>query len=573
MRSARARVLRQTGISILFCGFLLSQASGQARQPAQTISVNKKLALLDNDAGLVISLTIAQFQELHDLVVAAFPEEAGSLNLAAMGATAILGFHPFQTKAWKSIGFKPGARMLMQIGAIDRRAARKADRGKGVALWRTRIVVEASDVAKARSALSQIRFRQRSKLEDKDPIFDALLQTSGKAATQLKKKLRAAGVLLLAQPAPLPGLLLISQKGDLFVIDLLAPYGPSDLKWRWSNHQALLLKMVSRRRQLLPKDVPGAEALAEGSLGVWLRGDLVGEALAANELDTEAPRAMLRRRPSCEDFAELSRQSEFQALSLVASLRPDRLEADLRWHLSEESQLPELLRTEAAPLQSATKQPLRIGLNLARPGQLRGRPRPPVASAWDSLWSSTSSCGPASKVLALAFAWPQIGGLFLDELSALHPEAKTLITELGPSALAAYGDAKDQELIGEAWVRKPGDRIARKWLKSLFGHQRSSKKVTRWSRGNMRPYAISRETGSVIGAFLGRGRKEMKVSAIGKRGSAPSAIFELSAEPRRLHPDLLKHPLLEPLARWRSLSARLTLRGRTLHFLIDALKD
>jgi hypothetical protein len=196
-----------------------------------------------------------------------------------------------------------------------------------------------------------------------------------------------------------------------------------------------------------------------------------------------------------------------------------------------------------------------------------------VASAWDSLWSSARLCGPASKVLALAVAWPQIAGLFLDELSALHPEAQTLIDNLGSLGLAAYGKASEQELVAEAWVRSPGDLKARKWLKSLFGHERTNKKVTRWSRGKMRPYAIAKNAGSVIGAFLGPGTKDMTVKEVGKRGRTPGAILELQASPSLLRPDLLKHPLLKPLAAWKRLSADLKLRGRQLHFLIHAKKD
>jgi hypothetical protein len=567
--------LRWASIGITLCCLLLSQAFAQKRQPSpKAPSAERDLALLDSDAGLIISLKISQIQDLHDLVVDTFPKDRGSLNLAAMGATAMLGFHPFQSAAWSDKGFATDSRMLMQIGAIDRKAARKADRGKGVALWRTRILLRASDAGKARETLSRIRFRKASRLEDPpDKSFDELLGARGGAASKLKKKLRAAGVFLVAEPAPLPGLLLISQRGDLFVIEVLAPYGPSDLAWKWGDHQDLLVTMIQRKRQLLPSDVPGSEALSDGSFSVWLRGGLVGEALAANELDAEAPRSMLRRRPACEPFAQLARRSEFQALSLVGNFRPDAVLAELRWHLGEKSDLPSLLGTESAPLLRASKQPLRATVRLAQPGNFRGRKRAPVAAAWDSLWRQARLCGPASRVLALALAWPQIAGLFLDEVSALHPEASSLIDSLGSLQLAAFGEAKNQELLAEAWVQSPGDGHARKWLKALFGHERKGKKITRWSRGKMRPYAIDRPGGSVIGAFLGPGLADMKLDEEGRRGSIPESIFELRARPRDLRPELLQHPLLAPLAAWKGLSADLKLRGRTLHFLIHAKKD
>ena len=572
----------------LCCPHFALGVSAAPRQPlqakAQPSADQEALALLDADAGLVISVGLSQFQSFHELVVACFPEARGAINLASLGATAMLGFHPFLTNAWIEKGFDAQSKILVQVGAIDRPSANEVDRGRGTALWRTRIVLRAADTSKARAALSEVRFRERVRIEHKsDKSFGKILQLSDRASSKLMSKLQGAGVFLVAKPAPLPGLLIMSQRHDLFVIDLLAPYGPADASWRWGKQQALLLQMIERRPNLLGDNMPGARALLEAPIGLWLRPALAGEAIAASELDGLAANALLRRRPHCEPFAKLARQSEFRALSLRAELHARKLDLDLRWHLKPGSQLPELLSTESAPLLASANEALRAIVRLAHLGSLRTRKGAPVARTWDLLWDSAKLCGPGGKSLALAVAWPEIAGLFLDELSALHPQARVLIDSLGSVAISAHGGPEEQEIVAEAWIRRPGDQVAKGWLKSLFGHERRAREpgaqqrqgnaFLRWGRGRMRPYAIAQDAGSVVGAFLGPGHQNMALASSGTRQSTGSKIFELRAQPSALRPELLRHPLGTILASWRQLSAELALVKDQLRFTIALEKD
>lgn len=560
-------------------GLLLAPQSTLARpDPKQATSSRASddaIALLDGDAGLVVSVRVSQFERLLELAVESFPEARGSINLAAMGATAMLGFQPFQTASWVDRGFSAQSKILVQVGAINRSNARMVDRGKGATLWRTRIILRAADAKKARVSLSRIRFRQRagtdSQSSDKD--FAAMLDLDDRTAAKLKKKLQGAGVFFVAKPAPLPGLLLISQRKDLFVVDLLAAYGPSDAAWKWGDHQSLLLQTVRRRPDALGTPMPGASALRDAPVALWLRTAQAGESLAAAELDGVAPDAKIRRRPRCEAFAALARHSEFPALSLRAEFHTRKLALDLRWHIKPESKLPTLLTTASAPLLTTRKQALHAIVRLAQPGAFRGRARAPVAKAWDVLWDSARRCGTGSKAFSLAVAWPEILGLFLDELSALHPQARAVIDSLGALAISAQGNWDEQELVAEAWVREPGAQFAKQWLKTLFGHEKQDDRSMHWGRGRIRPYAIAKEAGSVIGAFLGPGRQARELASTGARGSAGDSIFQLRAQPSALRPEILPSPIGKILSSWRELSANLSLSSDTLHFTMDLRKD
>jgi hypothetical protein len=519
------------------------------------------LAKLDGGAGLVLSLRVSQLEELGDLILASAPEARGSISLATLGVSALLGWSPLQNSAWSKSGFDVDGRLYLQLESVDGQAKRSDKRGGD--LWRSRLVLPARDTRLAKDKLSKIRFRERVLLEDKGAReLAALLQLKIQSANKLKGRLAAAGVFLVAKPTALPGIVVISQFGTLFIIDHLRIEGSNKAARSWGKNKAALQAALAPRPNPLSANPQAKLALQSAEIGMWMNPEAVAEALVIRESNAQSSRAGALQPAQCGPLRELAKTGYFSALSLRGQLAAKAVHLELGWHLRKKSELLPLLSTEQAPVLAHDKQALHAILRLNKVGELRKLKRAPMAQDWDALWKQAQRCHVAASAFAMVIDWPRIAGLFLEELSTLHPQANTLIGNLGSLAIQSAGEGDQQELVGEAWIRKPGTAIASSWLQALFGHQRADGVSVQWGRGPMQPYALAFPNGGVVGSDLFgevAGHPELAKLQAAARGTAGASLFVLRANPSALRSGIIDHPFAAAMRSWQRISADLTI--------------
>lgn len=494
---------------------------------------NQQLALLDSGAGLVVSLELPQLATAHSLAVELAPQERQALNLAGLGAGAILGFNPFNAKAWRASGFDTSTPMVAQIAAAD----------TGDTLLKTRLIFGVKPGQGAQRTIERMRLgdkaRPHVKRDALAPLFSAIPKTPGDEV--LRKELTRAGVFLVARPRPLSGLLFAQRRGAFIILDIFEPAG--------SDFQTVL-GLLERRPATLDVSMRGADALLTGPVGLWLR---------AAEFGTTLERAVLgdaKRRKSCRAVAGLGRSSSITSVGIHLGLARKALKLNATWHLQSSNRLLANLRTLKSPLLTG-HDVLDAQIHVARWDLLRDLPRPPQAQSWDKLWAHTKACEQGSQLYAIATAWPEIVGLFLKEVSVIHPFAKTAINSLGAtSAQVSAGAEGVPTVIAEGWVRGPGVDISKAWLKTLFGSEEVRAGQTLWGKGPIRPYSIDERSGGIaIGAGFQMGSRRFALAA--KRAKAAAAPSEGVLASARARPDKLAAlapsiPAVSWLAPWKN---------------------
>jgi len=475
-------------IAALLCVLGLSH-SALAQDATPSADLAAQLSYLDEDAGLIVSLPLQQLQAAHALVTELLPKERQTINLAGLGASALLGFYPLAPKAWATSGFDTSAPILMQVAAA----------GPTSPFLRTRIILKVRNFERTKRAIERIHFRVKMRpgrpKQDMQRLFKGLRPSS--TSKDLQASLVQLGVFLIARPLPLQGLLFAQHSENFIVIDL---FDPAD------GTAPDVLRTLSRRPRALISSMPGAEALREDHIGIWLRTQAFGATLR------RMARGDSKRMRSCKDVAGIGESAQIQAVGLSVSLGRKETQAKLQWHLRPGS----TLATDLQPSNDAvlSGQNLLDGqVHLAQWDKLRDRNRPALLQNWDRLWAKTKTCAPLADVYLMSVAWPEVLGSFLSELSTLHPDAATLVETLGTiSVQMGHQEDGSLTLLSEAWVRDPGAAIAKSWLRSLFGGEQMGDGRYQWGRGPMRPYAIEGMGGITIGSGFRPGSRRFALA-------------------------------------------------------------
>lgn len=557
--------MKRRATSLVVCLSLVLLFSGRkAHAQADNARYAEALRYLDDDAGIVLSLRPKQLQAMQKAWVHHMPHQKGASDLASLASIAILGFHPLQSSAWQAIGVDSDAQILVQLTAINRQAAMRADRGGASTLWRSRIVLPSREPKRTVEALSHVRIRDRVRFDDPDSqVLGKLLVLNGGNAERVTRKLSKAGVFMMGRPAPMDGLIIASVRDSFIVIDWLVPYGPGKQSLRWKKHEAMIMAAITRKPNTM-QTKPHLMALASEAIGVWIDPVSLGSALSAAEVDGLSRKSVLRRHRRCEPFRSLARKSPFSVLSGSMRIKETTIDIHARWFINKDNALLPTLRTEERPMLSSQEPLLSAQLRLAELGALRARDRSGLVSSWDLLWNKAKACGRGSKAFALAVAWPDIAGLFLSELSEIDPSAQQVISDLGPISVSVLGaidgdespqghanetqdeDTKALRINAEAWVRSPGNAIAKGWLAILFGSEKRRRSNTSYGLGPMQPYAIDQSSGSIIGTGLRTGSRAWALSA--KRmlmPVQPQTLFTFGAQPASLTGLLPELPWLD----------------------------
>lgn len=463
---------------------VLAPASASAA-PAASAPVDDLLAWIEPEAAAIVRFDPASLEAVADLG-AALPAGTSTRNLIAAGAAAVTGFNPLVARGWTGAGFTDGP-MLLQIAAIDARAAWSAGRASAAApLWRHRLVARAADPAAAVATLGRalaLRDRVRPGQGDEEALV-ALLDVPAGRAPAVDRRLARAGVLFLARLPGAGALVLVHAHDSIVVVDVLVPFAGGPLRWQ-THAQAL------RRRTLPPRAVRNAELRAP--LAVWLRPRPLVAAIEAADWEDSEPGSLARRHSRCRPLRAVAQQSSLAALAIDADVGRGAVSLRLRWTPRDVAALRTALATRADGVRAPSPTlALSAVLRLAGTAGLRALARPPLlADRWEAPLESARDCGVAALPALIAFAWPELAGLFLDELAAVDPSAALLLDHIGNVAVAARRIATtfgDTEGIAEASVRPGARALVAGWFDVLFADRRDRGGARSWGRGPLRGY-------------------------------------------------------------------------------------
>ncbi len=531
---------RRVRLLVLLLCLMVSSAPVLADVPNTEQSLREQLSFMDRDAGLIFSLKVQQLHSAYQLASDAFPKERRALHLAGLGASAILGFYPFSTKAWTSSGFDVSSPILLQVAATE----------AGHNLAKTRIVLKVRSASRVQASVGRMRFREKARLGRKDDDSPRSLLAQVRKmpdGTQWKEALRNAGVFLIAKPAPLQGVLFARMQDGYLVLDLFDPRGLTF---------AQVLGILQRRPTALDLSMPGAWALRKGPIGLWIRSSQLGESLKDGST-------------ACNEIASLGRENSIQAVGLAARIAPSRLTLDVAWSLRRDDTLLESLVPQDHALLGKPGL-LSAHAYMASWGTLRDRARPSQAQSWDQVWANTKDCGTLSWAYVVSVAWPELMGLFLSELSILDRSAATVVDSIGGMSASIRARRRAHTtIVTEAWVRGAGANVAKSWLATLFGSEEKRGNYMQWGRASIRPYALDMPGGSVVGAGFRPGSRKLAHTSPRQKTVAGNVLAQLVARPAKLVRQLKDVPYSELWKRWQSLSAGLTKEGQALKLSIE----
>ncbi len=516
----------------LVCVLSLAMAGNAEAAPAnqdaasqRASPVSEALEHLDRDAGLVLRVDLGALGKLSALVSELFPAEKQAIGLAGIGSAAILGFYPFEEKAWQRSGFDTQFPLLVQVAAAS----------AGDAGLRTRALLRANRPAAARKTIASMRLAEKAQLGDDKALARLLGNVRERPAPKVvRKTLPDAGVFLVDRPRPLEGLLVAREVQGIVILDLVKESGRTFDE---------LLALTTRRPKALASSTPGASALASAPLALWLR-----PTFAANTLERVASGNRKRAR-FCSRVANVARQGSTDSLSVTVQLKAAALAFEIQSHGTRNDAYVGL---EAASSPLLAGHPLLdVQVRLANWAALRDRDKPALAQDWDRLWANVARCGTSSRVLTIAATWPELIGSFLSEVSAIHPSAKTVVEAMGPaSATMGRTAGGAPTIVAEAWVREAGAKHARAWLKSLFGSENVRGPVTTWGKGAMQPYAIAKDGGSIIGAGFRPEARSAAVAAARTQSTRVESLVSLRARPASLVKAFSEVPLPDLWKPW-----------------------
>lgn len=545
-------------------------------KPKTSASVDSQaIQYLDGDAAIVLGIDIGQLQSLFAFSHHASPNNSAAINLAALAATTIVGWNPTRTEDWKSRGFDLSSPALLQIATPQ---IVHSQPGTRLDFWRTRLVMKSSDIVKSIRALQAMRLRQKASITKRPRTQDiaairTLLKIDESEAKRAHERFRKAGVFAIASLSPLDGLLVASAENGYLLLDFLLPHNRK-LDWNIPGHRDELFAAIARRPNALSSSIAGIDVLTAHSLGMWIQ----PREFASLMRHTSSGK---RQTIACSRVGALVKQSPFLAVSGQLRLKYQRrrtkkanefLQADLHWHWASTVPWKPALALGNASLGVHSQSLFRLDFLL---DAIAGFQLPSsTPDAWLPLWKAARDCGNGSKILAAMTAWPEILGALLSEITSLHPKAKPFLQSLGVASLwiAPTQTSSQPPILAEAWLRSPGDAIARDWLSIFFGKARKTSQGWKWGQGPIQPYAIKMPGGSVVGAGFSSISRKQEIPKRAPREPMDGALLRLSAQPRKLVRAYPKSSTsMRPLAAlWSKVVAKLTLEGRSVHLRFRA---
>lgn len=520
---------------VALLGALTGEASAKVDRASQS-----KLNHLGDEAGAILTFRPTLLKAGYELAQEALPQQRGAINLVALGATTVLGFDPFRPPAWVAAGFDPKSRIMVQLPSTTPKGE----------LWRTRVVLKTRSTKKVLESLNKFRLRKRVLLKGKTRGLATVIAGIDGQEVQLQKHFKKAGVVFAGAPGA-GGLVLARVSTGLLIVDILVPRSGASLEW--GHHGDEIRQVLRPAKQPLSMASPGADSLARSDLGLWLRPFALSSVLGQGR--------------ECGTIQQLMSGSDFESLGISLGLDASQLRLEIDFSLRPQSDLPKHLRARPTSATASESGDLVFGLQLQSLSSLRDRARGNLPKTWDRLWADSRTCGGLSKTFALAFAWPEIAGFFLAELSSLAPSAKRVIDNLKGMKVVLEGETAR----GEAWLATPADADARRWLARLFGHKSQQDHRTRWGRGPWLPYALSVPGGSIFGIGIGHKAQKLGLTAARPKAQANDQIISIYGNLALLakHPSV---PLQGFWKLWKRGEGHLRSTPDSVRFVLDLVR-
>lgn len=496
-------------------------------RPARADTAGDLAQWLDADAPVAFRVDATEIEEGVDFYRrSGLPGAVQTVFVTSAASTALLGFDVLTARSWQSAGFDSTAPILGTIAAIDSAAVERiiARDGKGAEhlYWRSRLALRTSDRKRAEATLRKLARLAPGASEitaANTALVAGVLGAPAARGPAIVRALKQHNAIVAARDPLFGQLIFVHMQGDVVIVDLLAPFDGSSLDWQ-RDRKALLAALARKpgKRSLAARLGKGAaRRLAEPGTVLWVQPEKLLAALRAHE-QAELLRASPNRHidpanlpwrdPLCIDLGRALASGAFTDMAIVTRLKsatgrgPRSLESRVEWGLRPGLSLAAALLAEDDRLIDAGWQVDKHGavaagaIFLRSFDALRTLPRPKLMQGnMASTLRSLHRCG-AHRAAALAlFAWPQLAGQLLDEIAAIHPQARTLVGSARNAAFAIQrASARRRDLVAavEQSFAEPADDLLARYFADLFGakadHATSGRRYRTWGRGPIRPY-------------------------------------------------------------------------------------
>jgi len=535
---------------------------------------------LDGDAAAAFRIDAAQIEEGVDFYRrSGMPGAKQAVFVASAASTALLGFDVLTARSWLDAGFDSGAPILGSVAAIDDAAVAKVMKrgGKGAEklYWRTRILLGLSDRKLAEATLRKLAGLSPGVYEVSPAnaaIVGMLFGAPAKSGPAVVRALRKQDVLLVGRVPLLDQLFAVHLQGDIAVVDFIENLAGSPIAWRRDRKPllALLARKPAGRGLAARLGSGAAKRLTETGSVLWLEPTRLlaaARAFEASQLLRTSPKARIdpasvpATLPVCADLRGALASGPFVDMAITTRLHPARggkpgsLRTRVDWGLRTGYALGAALLIENDGLidvahQVEKRDAVAAGALYLRSLQpLRALPRPTMLQGnLPALVRSLRLCGARRATLLALFAWPQLAGQMLDEIAAVHPQAKTLVESARNTAVAikrAATHQRDMVAAFETSFSSPADPLIQSYFDAVWGKQKQHKAPGRsyltWGHGPIRPYRWQKSGLAVFG--FGLGSESVRWYLAGPPpsvGKPAKVIGELHLRPPELLAQLVK---------------------------------
>ena len=496
-RRGRQGAHRLVAAAIIVWTLLVSRSAGADEE---------LLSWVDRDAAVVVRLDAATLEGLVDLAGSVDGQGNRWRVLVIAGGSALLGFNVLSTQGWDQAGLATGSPVLVQVTAIDRaRAALSTASTSDPPFWRSRVVMRAADsdaLEKTLLAIPAVSSRLPLKGGDEQSIA-SVVGAGPKSARSVVRDLRRAGVFAVGTAPHLGATVFFHRHGNVIVVDILSPFGRDQI--RWQPQRASVLRLLARRGDM--KSAPGASTadLGRSGLALWSQPQPLVAVIEAQELEAAGPNSSAHLYSRCRPLRDVAAGAPFEAFSVSLGIDKHAVSARATLTLAEGEPLQQHLEVAPAPVLNSQAGEGLIGasLYLRQIASLRKLKRPMLLKqSWEAPFRSARECGTPAQVALLIFTWPQLIGLFADELAAVSPNIEAVVSSVGALGVVVRRVGKSRQSwsgVVEAAVQAPAANIVAGWHDLVFGFRRQSAQRIRWGRGPMRPYQLgTKSPGQVI---------------------------------------------------------------------------
>ncbi len=530
---------------------------------------------LDRDTPIVIRTEPLQLQRATERAIwLGIPEAARARDLSRVLGQSGLGADLLTRRGWHDAGFDASAPILMGLAAINApamtSAINAARRGRLVAppIWRNRIVMRVRDPGRVDSLVKRVA-RLMPMLSGvstvETPLIARLLKASVMQSLRLAAELKRRGVLAVGYIDPLQSYVFVFRRGNTLIVDVLGTF--NGVRPTWTRMRSRMLSVLDRGAGRFSRRLSSGAAtmLRAPGTAVWIDAVRLYDAVDAfrklNILSMFFAGVLGNRIPSptatCASFRRVARAGPFKDMAVRSMIRTRSIELETAWGMRTlfKMSAPFIIQNDQLPLPKVgPRGPVATGALFVRGlGALRAVPRPAAlqSSFWQT-WRDAARCGRAATSTLGLFGWPQLLGLFMNDLAKINSSARTLVdgTRNAVLSLRKYSSQlKGLELTVAASGTKPAMNAARRMVRTLFGRPTTHRRkggpiatpITTWGSGPMRPFSFRTVLGrdalglSLPASGVARYLGARPAPAHGARG----IIGTINADLTRLLPDLV----------------------------------